>query len=340
MFAGVSGGADSMCMLTALLAWREEMCRRQGISFDLAVIHVEHGLRGEASLEDARFVEAFCRDHSLSCEVVHEDIAAAAKEKGLTLEEAGRQARYRIFEERCAAWEKDHSPRRARISVAHQMEDQAETVLFHLARGSGLAGLAGMHPVRGRIIRPLLAFSREEIEAYLRERAITWRMDATNVSPDHTRNRIRHQVLPLFAEQVNAQSVRHICEAAAHADEALQYMKDQTEAFSRQWVHKSGTVVSIDVPALRKAPSVLRMYVLRDAVLQVKGGAGLKDIQAVHLKDMEALCMKGSGKRLDLPGLLTCERRGTQMLLYTEANKQPKKRRKSAGEQQAADSGQ
>jgi len=98
---------------------------------------------------------------------------------------------------------------------------------------------------------------------------------------------------------------------------------------------------SMDMPTLSEmAPSVLRMYVLRDAVLQVKGGAGLKDIQAVHLKDMEALCMKGSGKRLDLPGLLTCERRGTQMLLYTEANKQPKKRRKAAGEQQAADSEQ
>ena len=153
VLAGVSGGADSVCLLFILLEYRKK------VSFDIKAVHVEHGIRGEESRQDAVYVEALCQKQNVEYECVSVDIPAMAVTEKLSTEEAGRLARYQIFEEISKSWHAD------KIAVAHNQNDQAETILWNLARGSGLDGAAGIRPVRENIIRPLLNTSRKRIEA-------------------------------------------------------------------------------------------------------------------------------------------------------------------------------
>ena len=178
--AGVSGGADSVCMLHLLVRLQRE------IPFRLAVVHVNHGLRAEAG-EDAVFVEKLCGDLRIPFYLREVDMAGYAAAHRLSGEEAGRLLRYRAFQE---VLEEIKSGDRGRIAVAHNADDRAETMLFHMFRGSGLKGLSSIRPVRESIIRPLLCVSREQIEAYLREERLDWREDATNGEDVYARNKI------------------------------------------------------------------------------------------------------------------------------------------------------
>lgn len=217
VLAAVSGGADSVCLLAALAAFREQ------IDFSLYVIHVEHGLRGEESLADARYVEELCRSFSVPFFLESVDAAAEARKRHLSVEEAGRALRYEAFDRVAGQVGAD------RIAVAHNENDQAETVLWNLVRGSGLQGLGGIRPVRGRIIRPLLFLGRPEIEAILLAQGIAWRTDRTNLTCDYTRNRIRLQVLPELTKELNPQAVGHIAEAAHRLQEVQEYISAQCD---------------------------------------------------------------------------------------------------------------
>lgn len=192
VIAGVSGGADSVCLFFELLAYQKE------IPFSMEVVHIEHGIRGQDSLADANYVENLCKEYGVPFHLVSCDIKKMAQESSLTVEEAGRKARYQAFEQ--AAKKSGRS--NCKIAVAHNLDDQAETILMNLARGSGLRGLGGIRPVRENIIRPLLNTRRSEIEAALRGRQITWRTDETNRQTEYTRNRIRLEILPLLAQGV------------------------------------------------------------------------------------------------------------------------------------------
>ncbi len=224
VIAGVSGGADSVCLLDVLEHYRREA------PFELLIVHVEHGLRGPESLADAAFVEKLCEKMQLPCRVVHADVHGRMSREGLSCEEAGRVERYRIFQEVCREWGAQ------RIAVAHNENDQAETVLWNLARGSGLSGLGGIRPVQGDIIRPLLFTRRKEIEAYLRGAGLSWRTDATNLETDFTRNRIRLIMLPLMEQELNAQAGRHIAEASGRLREAQEYIDRMTDAAARRCI--------------------------------------------------------------------------------------------------------
>ena len=329
--AGVSGGADSVCMLLILKA----CCERRNLPRQ--VVHIEHGLRGEESLGDAAFVEDLCRKQDIPCTVLHKEVASLAAREGLSTEEAGRMARYEAFEEAC--------PEGGVIAVAHNMQDQAETVLFHLARGTGLDGLAGMQPVRGNIIRPLLCCGREEIEDWLRENGQTWRTDATNQDTAYSRNMLRHHVLPILQEEVNAQAIRHICEAAEHAGEAGAYLDRKAREFIDVHVHiikdagedavgtallasrdsgdvqKTAPMAWMELLPFREEDPLMQEYILRRTISLVKGGIGLKDIGLVHIRDLVELAYKPSGKRLDLPGRLKAVRKGKQMYLFVELSR-------------------
>ena len=164
VIAGVSGGADSVCLFFELLAYQKE------IPFSMEVVHIEHGIRGQDSLADANYVENLCKEYGVPFHLVSCDIKKMAQESSLTVEEAGRKARYQAFEQ--AAKKSGRS--NCKIAVAHNLDDQAETILMNLARGSGLRGLGGIRPVRENIIRPLLNTRRSEIEA-ARQRAISHR---------------------------------------------------------------------------------------------------------------------------------------------------------------------
>lgn len=186
VLCAVSGGADSMCLLHFLSSNAENL----GIT--VAAAHFNHRLRGAEADRDQAFVEAWCKEHGIVCETGSADVAAYAQQNGMSTEEAARHLRYE-FLENCA----DKLGCTA-IATAHNSDDNAETVLLNLTRGAGAKGLCGIPQVRGRLIRPLLATSRAQIEAYLAENGVPHITDSTNDTDDYTRNVIRHRVMPVL----------------------------------------------------------------------------------------------------------------------------------------------
>lgn len=221
IIAGVSGGADSVCLLFLLL----EYCRRVPVS--LCAVHVNHCIRADSG-QDAQFVESLCRELGVPFYLAREDVRGLAAREKLSEEDAGRIARYRAF--RRAAEEMGGT----KIAVAHNMGDNAETMLFHLFRGSGLKGLCGIAPVRGNVIHPLLCLERREVEAYLAERGISWRTDSTNGEDHYRRNRIRHHILPYAESEIAQGAARRMCRTAELLSETEDYLERQTqEAWGR-----------------------------------------------------------------------------------------------------------
>jgi tRNA(Ile)-lysidine synthase len=206
----VSGGADSVALLLLLLELREKL----GIV--LSVVHFNHKLRGKASDADEKFVAKLAAKYKLEFHCASLDVAKKAKKERANLEAAGRRARYDYF--RTLA----DSGVCTRIAVAHTADDQAETVLAHLLRGTGLAGLGGIHRIAGPVVRPLLAIRRSELRAYLREKKQAWREDRTNRDTTRMRARIRTKLLPLLEKQFQPAIVEHLATLAdlAREDEA------------------------------------------------------------------------------------------------------------------------
>lgn len=194
VLAAVSGGPDSVC----LAHWLSVQARRKNLT--VALVHVHHGLRGRAADRDARFVEELGKKLGLPATIVRAPVRAAAAKRGLGLEEAGRKLRYRALAARAKRG------RFSAVATGHQLDDQAETVLLHLLRGTSLEGLGGI-PVRRalapgvELIRPLLPLTREEILLYLKKHDLKWREDASNHDPKFTRNWVRRDVLPLLEKR-------------------------------------------------------------------------------------------------------------------------------------------
>ncbi len=199
----VSGGADSVALLHILCACREEL----GIE-KIRACHFNHGLRGESSDRDERLVAELCQRLGVELSVGHGHMNERTRPVGESVESWARALRYAFFEEQAARGE--------RIAVAHNKNDLAETVLFNLARGTGLRGARGIPPVRGNIVRPLIGVTREKIERYCRENSLVYAVDETNLSDDYSRNRIRHNVLPEL-RAVNSAAVDNIARFAANA---------------------------------------------------------------------------------------------------------------------------
>ncbi len=183
---GVSGGADSMALLHVLSAWRDDL--------RVVAVHVHHGLRGEEADRDEALVRKFCADNDINYICERANVRLIAQEFGIGEEEAGRRVRYNTFERIRDEQNADV------IATAHTADDNVETVLMHVLRGSGIGGLCGIPAKRGRIVRPLLDCTRAEIEAYCAENAIPYIVDSTNNDPTYTRNRVRHQLMPLMRE--------------------------------------------------------------------------------------------------------------------------------------------
>ena len=302
VLAGVSGGADSVCLLLVLAALREDL------DFDLRAIHIHHGLRERAG-EDLAFTQDLCAGLQVPCRTWYVDAAAYAAGHGLGVEEACRILRYQCFEQACLEWEAegpgpDGQNGSCRIAVAHHMEDQAETVLFHICRGSSIAGLRGMLPVSGRLIRPLLEETRDQIETYLREKGQTWRTDETNLDPSYTRNRLRLQILPLLEQYVNPAALRHLARLGTEA--ALERCRSPAEGDPGTDRSPHGNGNGVFISLLLREPALLQQRIL---YLLLTGAAGRKkDIGEVHIRALLQLARTGGSGRLDLPAGVTARK--------------------------------
>jgi tRNA(Ile)-lysidine synthase len=234
----VSGGADSVALLLLLLELREKL----GIV--LSVVHFNHKLRGKASDADEAFVAKLAAKHGLEFHSASVDIAKKAKKERANIEDAARRARYDYFRSLAEAGVC------GRIAVAHTADDQAETVLAHILRGTGLAGLGGIHPVAGAVIRPLLSVRRSELRRFLRARKQAWREDATNRDTKRMRARIRRKLLPLLQKQFQPAIVEHLVTLAELAREDEAFLDARAEERVRVLVQKKGERARIGIDNL------------------------------------------------------------------------------------------
>lgn len=291
---GVSGGADSICLLTVLAKLKEQL----GIS--LHVAHVNHMIRGEEADADERYVESYCQSLKLPCEVFHIDVVRMAEESGLTVEEAGRNARYEAFDKTAEIYHL----KQYKVAVAHNKNDVAETVLFHMARGTGIAGLKGIPVKRGRIIRPLLAMERTEIEAYLKNEKIAYCTDSTNLEDAYTRNKVRHNVLGEL-QKINDKAVAHIGRLANTAAEYDRYVNQQLQAFlkdnaSQHVFADDSHGIEIDAVVLQKQDRLIENLAILELIGIVCGGR--KDIGEAHVEEVKKLYKAATGSKIMLPG--------------------------------------
>jgi tRNA(Ile)-lysidine synthase len=285
----VSGGADSVALLRLLLEIREQA----GIV--LSVVHFNHKLRGKACDADENFVKKLAAEHGLEFFVAHEDIAARAKRERSNLEEVARKARYAFFEKLV------REERIARIAVAHTADDQAETVMAHILRGTGLAGLGGIHPQAGAVFRPLLNVRREELRKYLRAKRQRWREDATNLDTKRMRARIRQKLMPLLQKNFQPAVVEHLCQLAQLAREDEAYLDAQVREWRKALAQESPHEVRVALAELLAGPKALKARLLRQIVQSVKPRGG--QLSSVHVAAvLELASQKDSGKALQLPG--------------------------------------
>lgn len=278
--AAVSGGIDSMVLLDILCNLRTEM------NIIIVVFHFEHGIRGEGSLKDMRFVLRECDKRDVKCVIGSEDVIKLSREKGLSIETAAREARYAFLDTQEAV----------AIATAHHAGDMAETVIMNLCRGSGLSGLCGIPEVRGRFVRPLLEISREEIESYAAQNGVSFVHDSTNDDVAYTRNYVRAEVLPKL-KVVNEKVLIHITQAAK--------LLAEDEAVLMEAALRAGGIadtedgIAVDIETLFNQPIAIRKRMLRIAVQR---RWGRKDLTLGHVDDMLDLAEKRlSGKRIELP---------------------------------------
>ena len=289
---GLSGGADSVCLLALLAEFRKDL------DLTLLAVHVHHGLRANADGDEA-FCRDLCRDLEVPLTCVHVDAAAYGAAHRCGVEEAGRILRYEAFEE--AAGQEG-----GKIAVAHHLEDQAETLLFHICRGTSLAGLSGMKPVAGSVIRPLLFVTRDQIEAYLADRRLSYRTDESNADPSYSRNFIRNKVLPLLKEGVNAGADRHLSQLALSAGEAESYLEKQTSKALEDCRRPCQEGVRLFLPALLEMDPYIQGRVLYRALSLA--ASGKKDLGQVHVQSLLDLAKKGGSASLSLPGGVTARK--------------------------------
>lgn len=310
---GVSGGADSLCLLFMLKEFAEEM------SLQLAVVHVNHGIREEAG-EDAAYVKKLCEELNVPFYLRKADVEKIARSQGISTEEAGRNVRYEAFFEVLQQLGKE---KQGKIAVAHTANDRAETMLFHLFRGTGLTGLSGIKPVRGQIIRPLLCLSREEIEQYLAKKEISFCIDRTNNEDTYTRNKIRHHILPFAENNICTGAVEHMNRTAEMLLETEEFLREQTNQVFDKIVEKQENGFYIGVRAFTEQPKLLQKRLL--LLCMEKLAAGRKDIGLVHIEDMLALFIKAGNKEQTLPYGIVARREFEKVFIGTDRQSDGKK---------------
>jgi len=339
----VSGGADSVALLRLLVEVRDRLCKKN--TMEIAVTHFNHQLRGRAADEDERFVRRLAEKLGLQFYVGSVDVAEAAKRGRRNLEDAGRRERYAYFarlqREGCVDW----------VATAHTMDDQAETVLAHALRGSGLAGLRGIHPVTGCVVRPLLGVRRAELRAYLKLHAQKWREDASNQDTTKNRARIRKTLIPLLEKSFQPKVVAHLAGLAESAREDEEFLNAEAERrlaeiredgdgvtrvtvqelfgkreisdedlqnkFPRRGLSERGENAYFDAMSGRMVRKLVREYKTRDG-----------ELGAEHVASVRELAWQGeNGKSLELPGGVEVRKeRNTLVFLAREAAREKMKR--------------
>ncbi len=295
LVVAVSGGPDSVCLLHILIQLRGKL------SISLHVAHLNHQLRGAESEADAQYVADLARQSDLPATIEQRDVKAYQARQRLSLEEAAREVRYTFLAQVAESIGAD------RVAVGHTIDDQVETILMHLIRGSGIRGLRGLQPSSRwisplghslTVIRPLLSAGREETADYCHQHQLRPRIDTSNLSLSPLRNRIRQQLIPLL-QSYNPQVVDALLRTARLAADDLAFLDKEV---ARQWeeiAREQEEAIIFDKKRFLESPSALQRHLLRAAMEKLLGN--LKDIETRHIEEIIAALNKPAGKRVSLP---------------------------------------
>jgi tRNA(Ile)-lysidine synthase len=285
---GVSGGADSTALLHSLWSLKDEL------RITLIAGHLNHGIRGKEADEDAVFVEELTSRLGVALVKLKVDVPQLRKQMRMGLEEAARKVRYDFLEGLAS------DARAARIAVAHTSDDQVETVLLNIIRGTGPDGLAGMPAVRDKIIRPLIDISRKEVETYLNENGLSWRTDTSNLDAEYTRNRVRLQLIPFIEEQFNPRIKDAILSLSQLSREESEVVKnDASNAYASSVVRECPQIVTFNARSLGSLSYALQRRCLRRAIETVKGD--LLDVKYEQVERIIEKLRSGEEFTLTLP---------------------------------------
>jgi len=292
VLVGLSGGPDSVCLLTILHKLAAEF------NIVLFASYIDHGLRPEETPAEADFCKRLCLSLGIPFTVKYIDVKSYAKDTGLSKQEAARELRYRAFDEALAYFSADI------LALGHNANDQAETVLMRLFRGAGPSGLSGIPPVRGRIVRPLIEAERSEIENFLEDNRTnalqTYIVDSSNLKDEYLRNRIRRLIIP-SAGAGNKHIIKTITRTADILRDEERFLGIMvTKALMKLITKKTDTAIELFSSPMEAMDTVIVRRVLRRAVEEIKG---LRGIGFTHIEDMVGLITKGrAGDRINLPG--------------------------------------
>ena len=312
--AGVSGGADSVSILYLLKQLQKD------IPYRLTPVHVNHQVREDADA-DASYVKKLCDKMEIPCYLKKVDMREYARQHKLSSEEAGRVLRYQAFKE---VLHEQKESRHGKIAVAHNANDRAETMLFHMFRGSGLAGVGSIRPVRDQIIRPVLCLTREETENYLKKRDITYCQDSTNEEDLYARNRIRHHILPYAEKEICAGAVPHMNDLADILMETEVYLSRETKRLFQMYADDTADPIQclrIWGKGLLTQDPVMVKRVLLYALEQMTPHR--KDITGQHIKDLLELIRKDGSKELSLPYGIKAYKEYETLFLQKEQTQTP-----------------
>jgi tRNA(Ile)-lysidine synthase len=297
IIVGVSGGPDSVCLLDMLCVLAKKY------DFKLQIAHVNYGLRGQDSIGDEKLVKKLAEKYRLKLSILR---SKKSLYKG-NIENTLRNIRYEYFEKLRVKSEFDL------VAVAHNQNDQAETVLMRIIRGAGLNGLSAMRPKTGKIIRPLLQISRTEIVAYLKEKKLIYRMDKSNEKVDILRNKIRQELLPHLQKKYNAAIIETLADFSFSVADDYDFIKESAKNFVNSVCKKNKAIFfDIDFLVLHRA---LQRQILRELIMRIKGQ--VKDVEYGHIEEIRKVIKSSKNKTKNATiGGLKISKKGAKIEIF------------------------
>lgn len=285
---GVSGGPDSLFMLSALNNLKEKL------HIELIVAHINHMIREEANLEE-QFVKEFCQKINVKFYSKRVEVEKYAKNNKIGLEEAGRKIRYQFFEE---ILKREGANK---IAIAHNKNDKVETMIMHILRGSGISGLQGIQPqTHNKIIRPIIEIERKDIEKYCEEQKLEPRIDKSNFDNTYTRNKIRNVVIPYIKQEFNPNFIETMTRLSEVITEENTFLNQLTEVeYKKIVIQKADKEIALDLKKFNELDNIIKRRIILYTVSILRGSS--QGIEKVHVEDIVKLCKNNVGNKFLIP---------------------------------------
>lgn len=291
LLLGVSGGPDSISMLDILNEIKND--NKMNINFEIAVAHLNHMIRDEAK-EDELYVRKYCAKNGIEFHSKSIDIIEYANNNKIGIEEAGRKIRYKFFNE---VLEKSNSNK---IAIAHNKNDNVETIIMNIIRGTGISGLKGIEAKRGKYIRPLIKCGREEIEKYCKENSLAPRIDKTNFENEYTRNKIRNIVIPYIKKDFNPNIINTIERLSNLVKEEEEYIEEQIiNAYNELLIKANCKEIVLDLKKFNNKEKVIKSRLVLYTITRLFGTS--QGIEKIHIEDIIKLCNNNIGNKYLTP---------------------------------------